>query len=95
MFETINYKHSLTELLFCCGVACAHELTCDQAFFFLLEFFSDRKLGKSAERKRKICLIYLFVESSAAPQLTNLSTATSRHFGFHASVKAATGSQAA
>ena len=30
-------------------------LTCDQAFFFLLEFFfSERKSGKSAERKRKI-----------------------------------------
>ena len=31
------------------------------------------------ERKRKIRLIYLFAESSAAPQLTNLSTAASRH----------------
>ena len=51
----------------------------------------ERKSGKSAERKRKIRLIYLFAKSSAAPQLTNLSTATSRHLGFQASVKAATG----
>ena len=65
-------------------------VTCDQAFFFFF-FFSEQKSEKSAERKRKIRLIYLFAESSATPQLMNLSTATSRHLGFHASVKAATG----
>ena len=58
------------------------KLTCDQAFFsfFRAKVGEKRGAGKNAERKRKIRLIYLFAESSAAPQLTNLSTAMSeRH----------------
>ena len=65
-------------------------------FFSFGVFFFRAKVGeKSGEEKKNTPDIYLFAESSAAPQLTNLSIVTSRHLGFHASIKAATGSQAA